>query len=87
MVNVGNLVKNIDTLDYDCGVVLEINVNITEELFAAGVDIELSDLEAACAETSPAGARVMWGCGDISVHYFDELEVINEKIPKTSILV
>ncbi len=87
MVNVGNLVKNIDTVDYNCGVVLETNVNITEELFVAGADIELSDLEAACAETSPMGARVMWECGDVTIHYCDELEVISEETNEKSYLV
>ena len=79
MINIGTLVRNIDTIDYNHGVVLETRVNITEELFMAGADIELTDLEAACAGTSPMGARVMWEGGDISVHYYDELEVISEK--------
>ena len=87
MINVGSLVKNIETKDYNCGVVLEVNVNMTEEMFDMGVDMELADLEASCHGTSPDGARVMWESGDISVHYFDELEVVYEKTQKESIVV
>ena len=77
--------NNIDTADYNYGMVLETNVNITDELIDSGAPYELADLEAASSGCEPPGARVLWECGDINIHYFDELEVISEpkRISKT----
>jgi len=80
MLNVGDLVNNIDCLDYNFGMVLETHVNITRELLEAGALLEISyaarddDIQ-----VEPPGSRVLWSCGDISVHYNDELEVISAK--------
>ena len=72
--------NNIDTADYNYGMVLETNVNITDELIDSGAPYELADLEAASSGCEPPGARVLWECGAINIHYLDELEVISESI-------
>ena len=76
MLKVGDLVNNLDTCDYNYGMVLDTHISITDELIEYGATIEPVELE-----TEPPGARVLWSCGDINIHYFDELEVINE-VPK-----
>ena len=78
MINIGDLVNNVDTHDYNCGMVLETNLSITDELIVDGASIELSDLGVACSGCEPPAARVLWECGDINIHYIDELEVIGE---------
>ena len=80
MPNVGDLVNNVEVADYNYGMVLESPISITEALLDSGAD--LGDLgELGVNDTEPPGARVLWDCGTINVHYYDELEVIGE-IPK-----
>jgi hypothetical protein len=77
MVKVGDLVNNVHTSDYNYGMVLETNANILEELAMDGLDLEELGYDAGkCMATDPAGARVLWECGDIGLHYLDELEVL-----------
>jgi hypothetical protein len=78
MINVGDLVNNIDTHDYNCGMVLETNISITDELIADGASLEMSDIQAASSGCEPPAARVLWECGDVNIHYADELEVLGE---------
>jgi|6_EtaG_2_1085325.scaffolds.fasta_scaffold48076_4 hypothetical protein len=78
MINIGDLVNNIDTADYNYGMVLEINLSVTDELIADGASIELADLEAAGSGYEPPATRVLWECGDVNIHYADELEVLGE---------
>jgi hypothetical protein len=76
MLNIGDLVNNIDTADYNYGMVIETHINIAEELHTAALlDVEDTGED---LRTEPPGARVLWECGDINVHYLDELEVIGE---------
>jgi len=79
MVNVGDLVNNVGQDDYNYGMVLETELDITEELLAAGSPIELADLEAVSSGCEPPGARVLWDTGEIDIHYTDELEVVNDE--------
>ena len=86
MIRAGQLVNNVDCEDYNHGMVLETHVNITEELFRNGAEFIENDLELSYLETEPQGARVMWECGTINVHYTDELEVIRDEKQETESL-
>jgi hypothetical protein len=75
VIKVGDLVNNVDASDYNYGMVLENHISVAEELIAHGAPI---DWPLDARETEPPGARILWECGDINIHYFDELEVIGE---------
>tara|TARA_E500000331_G_C17239787_1_gene706510 strand:- start:1735 stop:1989 length:255 start_codon:yes stop_codon:yes gene_type:complete len=78
MAEIGDLVKNVDYPEYNYGVILEVNLNMTDELMASGADLDLTDLESACSGFEPPSVRIFWESGEICAHYLDELEVVNE---------
>ena len=81
MVRVGDLVNNVHTDDYNYGMVLETNACIFEELAIDGLDLEELGYDAGNRpESEPPGARVLWECGDIGLHYLDELEVLCDSL-------
>ena len=85
MIRSGDLVNNIHTADYNHGVVLETGLNVTDEMYISDEEeLKLIRIQNSMKgePTSlyhvPEGIRVMWKCGDINIHYADELEIVNE---------
>ena len=81
MISSGDLVNNIHTSDYNHGVVLEIGLSICNEMYMhTEEDLKLvreSESTPGSLLTVPDGVRVLWECGNINVHYADELEVLS----------
>ncbi len=85
MIKAGDLVNNIHTSDYNHGVVLEIGLSVTNEMYMQDESELKLVRESQCPPgeswsllTEPDGVRVMWECGNINIHYSDELENIRE---------
>lgn len=77
MIQIGSLVNNTDTFDYNYGMVIQTEISVTEILIEDGA-LDLASLEESCSGFEPPACRVYWDNGEINVHYLDELEVIDE---------